>query len=581
MNHPLLVFCITSLGFWVAYHTYGRYLAKKIFKLDKHMQTPAHKLNDGSDFVPSSRQVMFGHHFTSIAGTGPIVGPAIGIIWGWLPACLWIVFGSIFMGAVHDFGALVISMRNNGRSLSDIAGDIIHPRVRLFFYIIVCLSLWIVIAIFGLVIALIFKQFPESVWAVWLEIPIAIAFGYSLKRKGSLLIKTAIAVSLLYGCVYLGMIFPVSLPMLGSLPVTGLWTLILLVYACIASLTPVSLLLQPRDYINAWQLYVALGLIICGLVVSGLQGSLHFVAPAVNLSPIGAPSLWPFLFITIACGALSGFHCLVCSGTSSKQINSETDAQLVGYGSMLIEALLAIVIIIAVGAGIGMAYTSNGITLTGIDAFSAHYGTWEASSGLGAKLSAVVIGCANMMGSIGIPLSAATAIVGVFIASFAGTTLDSATRVQRYVISECAKHINIKPVQNKYGATIVAVISAALLAFSSGMNGKGALALWPLFGAVNQLLGGLALLVITLYISKRVGQAGLIAGIPCILVMIMTLWATWLNHNLFIQSKAWLLVIINGILLLLAIAIIMEGIRHFIALFKSKHIFKRTKRVRV
>ena len=556
---PLLVLIISFTFLWFMYQTYGRYIATKLFNIDPQAVVPSHAQYDGKDFVPSSKHMMFGHHFTSIAGTGPIVGPAIGIIWGWLPACLWIVFGSVFMGAVHDFGALIISMRHQGRSLSDIAGDLVTPRVRVCFFVIVLLALWIVIAIFGLIIALIFARFPSSVLAVWLEIPLAIGFGFWMKKAQlPLWLKTLISVVVLYVCVYLGVLIPIELPSIAGIPATGVWTLILLIYAFIASVLPVSLLLQPRDYLNAWQLYVALGLVMISIIVCAFVGDLSFSAPIVNLSPEGAPRLWPFLFITIACGAISGFHCLICSGTSAKQINSEADAQYVGYGSMLMEAGLALIIIIAVGAGLGLAYDSGGQLLVGFQAFQEHYGSWNASAGLGSKLTAVVVGCSNMMLRIGVPVDIGAAIIGVLIASFAGTTLDSATRVQRYIVSECGSVMDISWIKNKYGATALSVISAALLAFSSGMSGKGALGLWPLFGAVNQLLGGLALLVITSYLLKRKAYSSLITGVPCILVLMMTLWATLSNQRLFWQQEKWLLLGVNSIIIGLAVFICIE-----------------------
>ena len=557
-----LIVLIVSVSFlWIMYHVYGTFIAKKIIKIDPQAPVPSHAQYDGKDYVPSSKQVMFGHHFTSIAGTGPIVGPAIGIIWGWIPACLWVLLGSVFMGAVHDFGALVISMRHQGRSLSDIAGEYLSPRVRFCFFMIVLLALWIVIAIFGLIIALIFAKFPSSVLAVWLEIPLAIGFGWWIKRSNlPLLFKTLLGTFLLYICVYLGILFPIELPSLLGFPATGLWTVILLVYAFIASVLPVSLLLQPRDYLNAWQLYVALTLIIGGIIACSAFGELQFVAPAFNSNPVGAPSMWPFLFITIACGALSGFHSLICSGTSAKQINSESDAQFVGYGSMLMEAGLALVVIIAVGAGLGLAYNVDGNTLFGLQAFQAHYGSWQASAGLGSKLTAVVVGCSNMMARLGIPIHVGAAIVGVFIASFAGTTLDSATRVQRYIISECGSYLKQPWIQNKFGATALSVISAALLAFSSGMTGKGALSLWPLFGAVNQLLGGLALLVITVYLSKRTKKAFFVTGMPCLIVLFITLWAALINQRQFWVNDQWLLLMVNSIILVMAVTICIEGI---------------------
>ncbi len=561
MTLPLVIVIVSFVGYIIAYKTYGKFIAKKLFKLNSTNSVPSIEQADGKDFVPSKRQVMFGHHFTSIAGTGPIVGPAIGIIWGWVPALLWVFLGSIFMGAVHDFSALVISMRHQGRTLSDIAGDIINKRVRLMFFSIVFLALLIVIAIFGMIIAIIFETFPTSVIAVWVEIPIAILFGiWGLKRQNKLIITTSIAVGALYLFVWVGYIVPVHLPVIQSIPSTGTWTIILLLYAFIASVLPVSTLLQPRDYLNAWQLYVSIALVLVGLIVTGITGQLDFVAPAINSHPVGAPPILPFLFITIACGALSGFHCLICSGTSSKQIATEADAQFVGFGSMLTEGALAIVVIIAVGAGIGIAYPHAGTQLVGVDTFNMHYSSWESSAGLGSKLTAVVIGMANMMNSIGIPIGFGAALVGVFIASFAGTTLDSATRVQRYVIAELFETCQLKKFNNKWLATTIAIVSALLLAFSSGIDGKGALSLWPLFGAVNQLLGGLALLVATVYLKKRVGLYALVTAIPCVIVMIMTIWASGFNQVMFISSQQWGLVMINGLILIMSAIMSIETV---------------------
>ena len=347
-----------------------------------------------------------------------------------------------------------------------------------------------------------------------------------------------------------------------ELPTTGLWTVILLIYAFIASVLPVGLLLQPRDYLNAWQLYVAMGLIVLGLIWTSLTKTFPLVAPVINLQPEGAPSMWPFLFITIACGAVSGFHCLVCSGTSSKQISSEQDTQFVGYGSMMMEAALATLIVVAVCAGIGLGYDSGSGIVTGSQAWQSHYGSWQSSAGLGSKLTAVVLGCANMMGSFGMPYTVSVAIVGVFIASFAGTTLDSASRVQRYIISELMTCIGVPRLSNKWIATTIAIVSAACLAFSTGADGKGALQLWPLFGAVNQLLAGLALMVITAYIRSRSGSlwTASIAGGPCLILMIITIWASVSNQIQYISEGKLLLSCINLSILILAVFMSFETV---------------------
>ncbi|MBD98169.1 carbon starvation protein A [bacterium] len=552
---------IVMSGYWLAYHTVGRYLAQKIFKLDANNPVPSRTHADGCDYVASEKPVMFGHHFTSIAGTGPIVGPAIGVIWGWLPAVLWVFFGAVFMGAVHDFASLVISVRHHGRSVSWLIGQYVGPRVRHVFFILVFLALLIVIAIFGMIIALIFAQFPQSVLPVWFEIPIAIGLGYcTMKFRFKLGVMTAIAVGIMYATVVLGAYIPIRLPDLSWMPATGSWTLILLVYAYVASTLPVQTLMQPRDFMNAWQLYIALGLIVLGIIAAGPGVSM--TAPAVQLAPTGAPSLWPFLCITIACGAISGFHCLVCSGTSSKQLAAETDAKLVGYGSMLVESALAVIVIVAVTAGLSLAYTHNGSVLTGLNAWSVHYGSWAASAGLASKLSAVVVGCANFLAYLGISQPIAYAIIGVFIASFAGTTLDTATRIQRYILSEWGA--GIPALQNRWISTAVVIGSAAVVAFSSGVNGTGALALWPLFGAVNQVLAGLALLVATLYLRKKTRIAWLVTGIPCLAMMGIALWALILNQAQFMQSFNILLSGLNGVILILVLIIGVELVGVFL-----------------
>ena len=553
----VLIMVVALFGYIVAYNTYGRYLGRKIFRLDPELKTPAHTFEDGVDYVPTRKQVIFGHHFTSIAGTGPIVGPAIGIIWGWVPALLWVFLGSIFMGAVHDFGSLVVSLRHRGHSLADITGEIMNGRLRVIFFLIIFLVLLIVIAIFGLVIAILFNMYPQAVFPVWMEIPIALALGWLVYRRGAnLVLSTIVAVTAMYITVVLGHFWQLSMPSVAGMPPTGVWAIVLLAYAFIASTLPVTTLLQPRDYINAWQLFIAMGLLVLGV----LAARPAMAAPAVNLAPAGAPPIAPFLFITIACGAISGFHCLVSSGTSAKQVSSENDARLVGYGSMLTEAFLATLVIIACGAGIAMAFaTDGGEALTGAAAWNRHYASWTAAAGLGSKVRAFVEGSANMIGSLGVPKGIALVIMGVFVASFAGTTLDTATRIQRYVISELGADLRISFLSNRYIATAIAVITAAGLAFWNGASGQGALTLWPLFGTVNQLLAGLALLIISYYLRLR-GRNFLITLIPAFLVIVFTSWALVLNLIDFATKKNTPCLLIGGLALLLEIWMIVEGL---------------------
>jgi carbon starvation protein len=557
----ILLMVLTFAGYIVAYKTYGRFLARKVFKLDENAPVPAREFTDGKDYVPTRKGIIFGHHYTSIAGTGPIVGPAIGIIWGWVPALIWVFIGAIVMGAVHDFGALVISLRNQGKSIADITAKYIGPRVRYIFFLIVFFELLIVIAIFGLVIAVISAKLPQSVFPVWMEIPISIILGWVIyKKSGNIKMATAVAVITMYITVLLGHFIPLEIGTVAGIPPTGIWTIILLVYAFIASTLPVTTLLQPRDYINAWQLFIAMGLLVLGVLASGFSSSLHIVAPAFQKSPAGAPPLWPFLFVTIACGAISGFHSLVSSGTSSKQVSREPDALFVGYGSMLMEAALATLVIIALAAGIGIAYkTTAGTLLTGTAAWQSHYASWASSAGLASKIDAVVVGSANMISKLGIPQVIGIVIMGVFIASFAGTTLDTATRIQRYVVTELSSNLKISFMTNKYAATVFAVITAAILAFATGANGKGALKLWPMFGAVNQLLAALALLVVTIYLKGKGGIKFLVTALPCLFMLVMTIWSVVVNEINFIAKSNWLLVIINAIILLLAIWMIIES----------------------
>ncbi len=559
----VLIMVLAFVGYLLAYKLYGHFIGKKVFALTNANKTPSHEFEDGKDYVPTRKGIIFGHHFTSIAGTGPIVGPAIGIIWGWVPALIWVFVGTIVMGAVHDLGALVLSMRNQGKSISELTARIVNPRARTLFFIIVLLELWIVIAIFGLVIAVIFSMYPQSVFAIWMEIPLAIWLGWVIYKKGGNVATYAIiAVVLMYITIIVGLWLPIKMPTIGGMPATGVWTIILLIYAYIASTLPVTTLLQPRDYINSHELVIAMILLVVGILVSGFTGKLHVVAPAVQIHPEAAPSMWPFLFITIACGAISGFHSLVASGTSAKQVDKEEDAVFVGYGSMIMEGVLATLVIIAVAVGIGIAYqTKDAGVLTGTAAWSVHYKSWTAAAGLGSKVGAFVEGSANMIAVLGIPKAVAIVIMGVFVASFASTTLDTATRIQRYVVQELAADAKIGFLKNKYSATAFAVITALLLAFATGANGTGALKLWPLFGAVNQTLAGLALITITLYLKKTYKDARfLFAGIPALFMVVMTTWALILNERNFVTAKNGLLFTVNAVIIIVMLWLVIEGL---------------------
>lgn len=607
----LLVALLSFIGFIVAYNTYGRWLGSKVFGLSSEREVPSVALEDGNDYVPTKRSVVFGHHFTSIAGTGPIVGPAIAVFWGWLPALLWVVLGSIFIGAVHDFGALVVSLRNEGKTVGELAGRLMTPRARVMFLLILFFALTIVLGVFGLVIAIIFTAYPETVLSVWMEIPIAVAIGWwAYKRKGDLLIPSLLALLLMYGFIWVGCyVMPVELHLWLGLPVASpsfanvvvLWTAILFVYCFVASVLPVWVLLQPRDYINSHQLVVALGLLVLGLVVAGVSGEASLVqtAPAIASEiPPDAPPIWPFLFITIACGAISGFHCLVSSGTSSKQLKCETDAQAVGYGAMLLEGALAVLVILSCCAGLGMGQYDrlghgpgyelkpaisemSGQPLKGRVAWEHHYapvrkitredGSVEEKGGwnshlLKDKLRGFVEGGGNFLHSLGIPIKLAIAIIAVLVASFAATTLDTATRLQRYVIQELGVCFKIEPLTNRYLATAVAVILGLAVAFTPGAlgPGSGGLILWPLFGAINQLLAGLAFMVIAFYLL-RTGKPIWFLVLPLVLMVIMPAWG--MLWHMFNPDSGWLvtgntmLLALGAVILLLQALMLVEGVK--------------------
>lgn len=569
----LLIALAAGASLLIAYRTYGKWLSAAVFQLDPNANTPATALEDGADFVPTRRSIVFGHHFTSIAGVGPIVGPAIAIMWGWVPALLWVILGSIFVGAVHDLGSLVVSLRSKGRSIGDVAGDLLGPRVRLIFLWILAVGLWIVLAIFGLVIATVLKQFPRAITPVLIQIPIAIAIGVLIHRKGrSIVLPSIIALTLLLTMIVLGDAGPLhALNIFLAAQPIWIWTIALLAYCYIASVLPVWTLLQPRDYINALQLLTGIALLVLGLFAAAFLGAsndapLAMAAPAIDLAPTAGPPIIPMLFITIACGACSGFHCLVASGTTSKQLTCESHAKPIGYGSMLTEGFLATLVIVACGAGLGLGIQQGGATLLGVDAFNARYANWNTASSLPSTVGSFVEGSANLIASLGIPIEIAIALMAVMVASFAATTLDTSCRLQRYVIQEIAKPRQGRTptpprrwAASTHGATTLAVLTAICLSmwprpamwssiFNGGATlhavlddaGKGAMLLWPMFGATNQLLAGFALAVVFVWLATNHRKRWFLAP-PTVLMLAMP--AAALVYQAFIgieSSPSWL-----------------------------------------
>lgn len=541
MNAALLAIIVLILYF-LAYRYYSKFLANKIFRLSDDEVTPAHEKNDGMDFVPSNKHVLFGHHFASIAGAAPIIGPAIAVFWGWVPAIVWVVLGTIFMGAVHDFSALVISVREKGRSVGDLAGILINPRARTLFLLIVYFLIFFVIAVFAYAIASLFVAFPESVLPVNFQIIVAVIIGFLFYKKGvPILWPSILALISLYVMIWVGTIVPIEIPaIMGSQIVT--WIFLLLIYSFIASVLPVWTLLQPRDYINGHQLILGLGLLFIGLLVAHPE----MQAPAINHNAEGGVPLFPFIFVTIACGAISGFHGLVSSGTTSKQLNKMKDSRMIGYGGMLGEGALAMIATLAVAAGI-----SRTDWLT-------HYETWDLAAKGG--ITNFVHGASTFLDALHIPTVFGDTLISVIVISFAATSLDTAARVQRLILGELGTAYEIKPLKNRYVGALLAVVPALLLALLAEAPGKGlgsgGFLLWPLFGATNQLVAGLTLLIATIYLWKT-GRPVIYTLIPMVFLIVMTIAAMIWNFKAFADNP--LLLILSAIILALSVWLLFEA----------------------
>ncbi|WP_033541094.1 carbon starvation CstA family protein [Planococcus sp. CAU13] len=560
--------------FVLGYRFYSKFVAEKIFRLDPNYVTPAHKFKDGVDFVPTNKFVLWGHHFTSVAGAAPILGPAIAVYWGWLPAVLWVVLGTVFAAGVHDFGTLVLSVRNKGQSVGTLAHRLIGQRGKILFLFIILILVLMVNAVFAWVIANLFISFPASVLPVFIQIPLAIWIGYAVYKKNvKMLVPSLIALVVMYGTAILSSQYDIlqidlvrymggeegaGLFGLGAISTAFfIWIIVLMIYVYIASTLPVWKLLQPRDFINSHQLIVGLGILYLGLLFTNPE----ITAPMTN--PGADISWFPLLFITIACGAISGFHGLVSSGTSSKQLDKETDARFVGYLGAVGEGILALISIIAV------------ITLfPDREAFFATYSSFAASSGAG--LGSFIQGASQLATGLMIPSAIAATIVSVIVVSFAATTLDTSVRLMRYIISELGVEYNIPSLEKKHVATTIAVVaSAALVLLPEGPNGfgSGGYLLWPLFGTSNQLLAGISLLLISIWL-RNLGRSYVITIVPMIFLMFMTLWAMF--QQVFLQW-AWyndasnmLLFVFGSIIFVFALWITITAVQVLLTKDKSK-----------
>ena len=544
---PVLVVLACFAVYVVGYVFYSRFIATKIFALRADHPTPAHTMEDGIDYVPTHKLVLFGHHYASITGLSPMLGPAIAVIWGWLPAMLWVVFGAILVGCVHDFGALVISVRARGMSIGAIAESLMGRRAKALMHAIIFFAIALAMGVFAYVVALLFSAgptpettyYPESVVPSAVILILALTIGWLVRHRGFnlwWLIAAAFVITLVV--VIASPLMPVRWASVGG------WTWILLAYAWLASVLPVWSLLQPRDFLNSLLLYLALGLTYIGFFVLRPE----FVSPVIDTHPVGAPPMYPFVFIVIACGAASGFHSLVSSGTTAKQLDRETDARVIGYGAMIGESLLGLASVLACTAG-----------FVSVGAWKHHYADWGSIQGLGNSMSAFIEGSTRFVSTLGIPEATARTLIAVAVVSFALTTLDSATRLLRYNIEEIGASMKIGVLRNRYLTSTMAVGAISFFAFYK-IEGKSAgLALWQLFGSTNQLLAGLALLVVSLDLIQR-RRFALPYLLPMLFMMITTIIAMANKLRSYAAEGNTTLLVVGGIISLIAVWLVIEAV---------------------
>ena len=554
---PIVAAALAFLGYVLAYRVYARFLSQRLFRLDPEAVTPAHALRDGVDYVPARPAVLFGHHFASITGLAPMLGPAIAVIWGWLPALLWVVLGACLVGCVHDFSALVISVRHRGMSVGQVAETLLGPRGRTLFHFIIFFGVALAMGVFVLVIAMLFEQVPDAeagtpgystaVLPSSLLMVVALVCGYLLYRKQLPLapvIAVGFAVELV--SIWLGMELPTMGISVERWPAAGEWMWILLAYAFLASVLPVWALLQSRDFLNSLLLYLGLGLAYAGFFALGPA----FAAPAIVTDPEGAPPLLPFVFITIACGAASGFHGLVSSGTTAKQLDKETHARPIGYGGMIGESLLGLLAVLACTAG----FSSPGL-------WHEHYASWDAAQGLTDKIGAFISGTSSFVTTLGLSEPLARALISMVVVSFALTTLDSATRLLRFNVEEIGASFKLPGFQNRYLSTVIACGAIAFFSFYEVDGRPAGIALWALFGTTNQLLAGLTLTLVSLYLRQK-GRTTWPTALPAVFIMTSTLAAMVVNLRTFAPGGAKpdaILCAVGGLLLLLGLWLLVEA----------------------
>lgn len=558
--NSLILAASVLLFLLLGYHLYGRLIDRKVVNPDPTAKTPASAQYDGVDFSPARKAMLFGHHFSSIAGAGPIVGPVIAVFhFGWLAALGWIALGSVFIGGVHDYLTLMVSVRHRGASIADIARDTMGQRAKAIFSAFLWLALVLVITVFAVFGAETMVEKPEIALPVIAVTLIAILVGWLVYRKGlSTLAGTVIGLVLLFFCIYLGSKLPISIPpgLRVELPRLGLswtlaldplmsWVTILIIYALIASVLPVWLLLQPRDYISSYILFIGLGLGFIGLIFSRPVIS----APLVTSPMTAQGPIWPMLFVVVACGAISGFHSLVSSGTTSKQLANEVQGRLIGYGGMLTEGALALLALLAVGAGLRWSE------------FSSIMGP-----GGGGNLIAFGSGYGNIVKAIpGISLAFGILFAILMVNTFILTTLDTATRLARFIVAESAG-ARWGWLRNRWLATVVTILPALYLSYTGQWK-----AIWPVFGAANQLIAALALVVITTYLVG-VRKPTRFTLIPAIFMLLTTISAlAWQAYRFFSAEEPKLLLgFIASVLIILALFVTYEAKRSLTQVLKER-----------
>lgn len=526
----LLVLSIACLS--LAYVVYGSRLTRWL-GIDDCRTTPAHARRDQVDYVPAKPAVLLGHHFASIAGVGPIIGPIAASVFGWVPVFLWVVVGSALMGGVHDMAALVASVRHGGQSI----GEVIHRQVgrtaRVLFLLFSWSSLVLVIGVFTILVARTFVDSPQAATSSMLFIFLAVGFGLAVYRaRVNLSVATGVGVALLAACVWAGLVFPLRLSFTA-------WVTVLLVYVATASVVPVWILLQPRDYLSSFLMY--------GMVLGGMLGVLasgdrvRFPALGSWADPQLGP-LFPALFVTVACGAISGFHSLVASGTTSKQLDRECHARVVGYGGMLMEAVVAVLALCTVAVLSRDSYAQS----------------------LKNPVALFAAGMASWMARFGIPQASAATFVSLAISAFALTSLDTATRLARFALQELVRSDSpqrpVKALSSRWCATAVSVAAGGTLAFTGTWK-----SIWPVFGSANQLLAALALLAVSAWLARAKRPTAFVLA-PFVFMLSVTLGSLVLLARAHLaQGGSLVLGVISCLLVILALALVVVAARSVVS----------------